>query len=38
MATILFAVYFGYFAFKAINPRVWTRIFKILGEDEELKG
>lgn len=37
MATILFAAYFGYFAFKAINPAIWTKIFKILGEDDELK-
>lgn len=37
MATILFAAYFGYFAFKAINPKVWTRIFDIMGEDDELK-
>ena len=37
MATILFAAYFGYFVFRAIKPEVWSKIFELLGDDDELK-
>lgn len=37
MATILFAAYFGYFAFRAIKSEVWSKIFELLGDDDELK-